>query len=103
MTHSERLFFSSSPRPGRFVGITSAPRRPALCFILCSDRYIGGFSAVDCRRCSRKPLTEHREKSVSGRTVRIVTLGYGERREHRPVADLKLLEHVMKMDLDGAV
>jgi hypothetical protein len=27
----------------------------------------------------------------------------GDCSEHRPVADLKLLEHVMKMDLDGAV
>ena len=40
---------------------------------------------------------------ISGRKIRIVILGYGERRERCPVADVKLLKDVMKMHFDSAV
>ena len=36
-------------------------------------------------------------------TALINILGYGERREHRSVADIELLENVMEMDLDGTI
>ncbi len=40
---------------------------------------------------------------ISGKDARAVIVRYGERREHRPVADFKLLINVMQVHLDGAV
>ena len=44
------------------------------------------------------------QQTASGEVdARHVILQYGERREHSPVADFKLLKNVMEMHLDGAV
>lgn len=51
-------------------------------------------------RCS---ITANPGDMISEKDARVVSMRYGERREHRPVADFQLLKNVMQVHLDGAI
>lgn len=55
------------------------------------------------RRSLPGSITANPGNMISAKDARVVIMRYGERREHRPVADFQLLKNVMQVHLDGAI
>src|SRR5260370_14160452 len=90
----------SSPRPPAAIGHRTRwrPRTRSL------EPGTGGRNPAHFDRCyDRCSTAANPGNFISGRDAHAVIVRYGERREHSPVADFKLLKDVMEVHLDGAV